>query len=131
MDFRILGPLEVLDDERPLDVGGGKQRSVLALLLLHRNQVVPTDRLIDELWSDERPRTAQTALHGYVGKLRRLLGRDRLVTHGAGYLLRVDGASLNSSETATATTHATRPAATTTGRSCRADRGTPRSVNRS
>jgi len=49
MDFRILGPLEVLDDERPLDVGGGKQRSVLALLLLHANEVVSSDRLIDEL----------------------------------------------------------------------------------
>jgi DNA-binding SARP family transcriptional activator/tetratricopeptide (TPR) repeat protein len=89
LDFRILGPLEVLQEGRPLAVGRGKQRSLLALLVLHRNEVVPVERLIDELWSGDPPRTAQTALHGYVGRLRRLLGRERLETRGPGYVLHV------------------------------------------
>jgi len=58
MDFRLLGPLEVAGDDGSLTLGGIKQRSLLAMLLLHANQVVSTDRLIDALWgaSPEGPR---------------------------------------------------------------------------
>src|SRR5438034_8807621 len=93
MDFRILGPLEVLDDERPLDVGGGKQRSVLAVLLLHANEVVSSDRLIDELWPDEPPPSAPKIVQAHVSRLRKALdgaGAGILLTRGHGYELRVE-----------------------------------------
>jgi len=57
MEFRLLGPLEALSDGRPLPLGGQKQRGVLALLLLHANEVVSTDRLIDEVWGARPPNT--------------------------------------------------------------------------
>ena len=98
MDFRILGPLEVLDDERPLDVGGGKQRSVLALLLLHANEVVSSDRLIDELWPDEPPASATKIIQAHVSRLRKALdgvGEGILLTRGHGYLLRVEPGQLD------------------------------------
>ena len=63
LDFRVLGPLEVLEGERVLALGGTRQRSVLALLVLHRGQTLSSDRLIDELWGDRPPADAQTALH--------------------------------------------------------------------
>jgi Transcriptional regulatory protein, C terminal len=59
MEFRILGPLEVVSDSQALDAGGAKQRALLALLLLHANSVVSTDRLIDALWEDDPPESAQ------------------------------------------------------------------------
>src|SRR2546427_6863328 len=92
MDFRILGPLEVLDEERVLDVGGGKQRSVLVLLLLHANEVVSSDRLIDELWPAEPPPSAAKIIQAHVSRLRKALdgvGEAILLTRGPGYLLRV------------------------------------------
>jgi YVTN family beta-propeller protein len=90
VDFRILGPLEVEDDGRTLPLGGSKQRALLALLLLHANEVVARDRLIDELWGDGAPETASTAVQGYVSALRKTLGAERIVTRAPGYLLRVD-----------------------------------------
>jgi class 3 adenylate cyclase/tetratricopeptide (TPR) repeat protein len=89
MQFRILGPLEVLENERALNVGGSKQRGILAVLLLNANQVVPSARLIDALWEDQPPATAQKALQVYVSQLRGKLGKDRLLTKAPGYLLRV------------------------------------------
>jgi len=59
MEFRILGPLEVLEEGRPVALGGAKQRALLAVLLLHANEVVSRDRLIDELWGGEPPDTAR------------------------------------------------------------------------
>jgi DNA-binding SARP family transcriptional activator/class 3 adenylate cyclase len=89
MEFRILGPLEVLVDGRPLEVGGPKQRGLLASLLLEANRVVSTDRLVHALWGAGAPDTAQKALHVYVSQLRKLLGRERLQTKPPGYLIQV------------------------------------------
>ena len=89
MDFRILGPLEVWDGDRELSLGGGKQRALLALLLIHPNESLSTDRLIDELWDEQPPQTAGKALQNYVSQLRRVLGDDRLQTQPRGYALRV------------------------------------------
>lgn len=95
MDFRILGPLEVLSDGRALDLGGRKQRTLLALLLLEANKVVSRDRLIDGLWEEEPPKTAQKALQVYVSQLRKLLGNERVQTKAPGYLLHVDPDALD------------------------------------
>ena len=61
MEFRLLGPLEVIERRRALDLGPGKQRALLAMLLLHANEVVSTERLIDELWGEAPPATAPRA----------------------------------------------------------------------
>jgi DNA-binding SARP family transcriptional activator len=89
MEFLILGPLEVLEDGRQLDLGGAKQRALLAILLLHANEVVSADRLIDAIWEEAPPETAQKALQVYVSQLRKALGKDRLATKAPGYRLRV------------------------------------------
>ena len=85
--FRILGPLEVVDDERPISLGGLKQRALLAILLLRRGEVVSSDRLIDQLWNERPPVTAAKTLQGYVSHLRKALGDEVLLTRGGGYLL--------------------------------------------
>jgi DNA-binding SARP family transcriptional activator len=90
MEFRILGPLEVVEDGQALDVGGAKQRALLAFLLLHANEVVSTDRLIEALWEDDPPETAQKALQVYVSQLRKTLGRERIMTREPGYVLTVE-----------------------------------------
>src|SRR5919201_5110758 len=89
MQFRILGPLEVLENERALDVGGPKQRGILAVLLLNANQVVSSVRLIDALWEERPPSTAVKARQVYISQLRSKLGKERLVTKAPGYLLRI------------------------------------------
>src|SRR6266496_3141383 len=78
MEFRVLGPLEVIDDGEPVPLGGAKQRALLAVLLLHANTVVPRNRLIDELWGTSPPETAQTALQVHISHLRKRLGREAL-----------------------------------------------------
>jgi DNA-binding SARP family transcriptional activator len=95
LEFRILGPLEVVSDGRRLDLGGPKQRALLAVLLLDANRVVSADRLIEALWEDGTPGTAQKALQVYVSHLRKALGKDRLETKPPGYLLRVDKGELD------------------------------------
>ena len=95
MEFRILGPLQVLDEGRELPLGGAKQRAVLALLLLDPNRVVSRDRLIDELWGASPPDTARTALQVYVSQLRKALGRDLILTQPPGYLIRVSDGELD------------------------------------
>ena len=95
MEFRILGPLEVEDGGRVLSLGGAKQRMLLAFLLLHANEVVSRDRLIDELWGDEVPETAATAVQVYVSQLRKVLGRDVIVTRAPGYLISVQYGELD------------------------------------
>jgi predicted ATPase/DNA-binding SARP family transcriptional activator len=95
MDFRILGPLEVVSDGETLDLGGQKQRALLAVLLVNANRVVDRDRLINALWEEEAPDTVQKALQVYVSQLRKILGRDRVVTQAPGYLLRVEADELD------------------------------------
>ncbi len=94
MEFRILGPLEVLDDGLPLPLGGKRQRALLALLLIRANEVVPTDRLVEELWSGLPPPTAGKILQNNVSRLRKAIG-DRLETRAPGYLLRIEGGELD------------------------------------
>jgi DNA-binding SARP family transcriptional activator/tetratricopeptide (TPR) repeat protein len=96
MEFRILGPLEVVDLGRPLDLGGHNQRVLLTALLIEGNRVVPTDRLIDVIWDERPPETARKALHVHVSKLRKLLGAGRLETVSSGYRLRVEEGELDS-----------------------------------
>jgi DNA-binding SARP family transcriptional activator len=73
MEFRILGPVEAWDGAEQLDLGGSKPRALLAVLLLHANQVVSTDQLVDELWSEAPPPTARNLVQGYVSRLRQAL----------------------------------------------------------
>jgi len=95
IEFRILGPLEALHDGRPLALGGPKQRALLALLLLHANEPVAAERLIDELWGEQPPRTAAKSLQVYVSALRKLLPDGTLVTRPSGYELRVHSDELD------------------------------------
>src|SRR4051812_2052935 len=91
MDFRILGTLEVCLGDEPVRLGGPKQRALLAILLLHANEAVASDRLIDELWGDHAPASAQKALQVHVSQLRKALdpAGEVLVTSAGGYGLRV------------------------------------------
>ena len=93
VEFRILGPLEVAVDGKLVQLGGPRQRAVLALLLAQANEVVPVERLIDGVWDEDPPETAANILQGYVSQLRKLLGKDTIVTRGRGYVVLVpDGA---------------------------------------
>jgi DNA-binding SARP family transcriptional activator len=89
LQFRILGPLEVANDGGLVDLGGEQQRSLLALLLLRVNEVVPTGTLVDALWDEQPPRTAMASLQNRISGLRKLLGSDTLETRPPGYRLRV------------------------------------------
>jgi len=97
MEFRILGPIEVLDDGVPVDLGAPKQRAVLAVLLLHANEVVAADRLVDLVWGEHPPRTAAHSVQIYVSELRKAFAGngDVIVTRRPGYELRVDPESID------------------------------------
>ena len=90
MEFRILGPLEVWREGRPVHIEGAKERALLALLLLQRGEPVSIDRSIDELWGDAPPATARKSLQVRVAGLRRALSGDVLLTRGDGYLVRLE-----------------------------------------
>jgi DNA-binding SARP family transcriptional activator len=92
LEFRILGPLEVVDDGRLLPLGGRMQRAVLALLVLEAGAVVSVDRLVDALWGERPPRTAVASLQNFVSHLRKLLGAGVLETRAPGYVLRAERA---------------------------------------
>ena len=89
VEFRLLGPLAVLVDGRPLAVGGPKQRAALAMLLLNANAPVSRDRLLEAVWGDDPPPGATRSLDSYLSRLRGLVGEDRVVRQAPGYLLRV------------------------------------------
>jgi YVTN family beta-propeller protein len=113
MDYLILGSLEVSSGDRTVRLGGDKQRALLAVLLLHANEVVSADRLIDELWGERLPPAALKALQAHVSRLRKALGPNGdglldeaglrspgvsggvLVTQGHGYVLRVEPGELD------------------------------------
>jgi YVTN family beta-propeller protein len=91
MQFFVLGPVEAYEDGRPVAVGGGRQRALLALLLVHSGEVVSRDRLIDELWAGQPPVSASQSLDAYLSRLRRAFreagGDDVLATRAPGYVL--------------------------------------------
>src|SRR4051794_40149899 len=87
--FELLGPLSVVEGDSDVTPARPKQRALLSLLLLRRGEVVPGAQLIEALWGEEPPDTAQTALHGHISSLRKLLGADRIRTRPPGYLLQV------------------------------------------
>src|SRR5436190_1268921 len=93
MEYRILGPLEVVDEGEPVPLGRLKERLVLAVLRLHANEFVSRERLIDELWGVSPPATARKAVNVYISKLRKTLtrdGHDPISTADGGYRLVVD-----------------------------------------
>src|SRR5712692_1192882 len=95
MEFRILGPLEAVEEGQPVKLGGARQRALLAVLLTRANEVVSADRVIDELWGDTPPKTAANTVQYYVSQLRKALGADRIVTRPPGYLIRVGPGELD------------------------------------
>ena len=98
MEYRILGPLEVAHQGEPVPLGRMKERLVLAVLLLHANEFVSRERLIDELWGAAPPPTAKKAVNVYISQLRKALGRnghDPVSTADGGYRLRVDDDELD------------------------------------
>jgi len=103
--FLVLGPLEVRDGHRSLQLGSAKQRLLLTALLVHANAVVSVDRLVDILWGDALPADAAATLHNYISRLRAVLepgrsAQDRgrvLLTQAPGYLLRVEQDQLDTS----------------------------------
>ena len=84
MRFRVLGSLEVEVDGAAVELGGASQRAVLAVLLMHANQPVATDRLVNESWGDTAPASATKTAQVYVSRLRRALGNDTLATTSGG-----------------------------------------------
>jgi DNA-binding SARP family transcriptional activator len=96
LEFRLLGPLEVVDDNGPIRLGGPRQRATLAILLLNANRVVPIERLADELYAGRPPVSAVTQVHRQVSELRRALDSpDAIETRPPGYLLRLRDEALD------------------------------------
>ena len=97
LDFRVLGPLEVVGDQEVVPLGGPKQRAVLAILLLGANRVVPIERLVDDLYGDASPASALTQIHAHISQLRKLLdpAREIVETRSPGYVLRLDPEQLD------------------------------------
>ena len=95
MQFGVLGAIEARRDGESLPLGGPKQRALLAFLLLHANQPVSRDRLVDALWGDRPPPRANATLDGYLSRLRKLLGPERLIRGSSGYVLTVEPGALD------------------------------------
>ena len=88
--MKLLGPLEVVVDGRPIELRRKKERALLALLALRAGEVVSTDRLLDDLWGERPPKTAVGSLQNLVSGLRKVLGPELLVTRAPGYVLELD-----------------------------------------
>jgi predicted ATPase/DNA-binding SARP family transcriptional activator len=97
VEFRVLGPLEVVAGGEPLRLGTPRQRTTLGLLLLRAGEVVSYDRLVEELWDGDPPGTARHTLQGYIYRLRRVLGPEawRLQTRSPGYQVKVSAGELD------------------------------------
>ena len=91
----MLGPLEVRESGLVVPLGSAKERSLLGLLLLHANEPVSIDRIVDALWGPHPPPSSVKLVQGYVSSLRRRLGRDRLLTLPPGYAVRADAGELD------------------------------------
>jgi DNA-binding SARP family transcriptional activator len=91
-EFRVLGPVEIVADERRIDAGEPKQRCVLCALAADANQGIPADSLIDRVWGDNPPRTARSSLYTYIAKLRSAMptGAAAIVRRAGGYMLTAD-----------------------------------------
>jgi DNA-binding SARP family transcriptional activator len=100
VELRILGPVELMSDRRSLNIGGPRQRTVLAMLALNVKRVVPVDRLIDAVWDDSPPRTARSQVQICVSALRKLFseaGREQaIIVRSPGYLLDLETDELDS-----------------------------------
>jgi predicted ATPase/DNA-binding SARP family transcriptional activator len=96
LEFRVLGPLEASREGHQVALGAHRQRALLAELLVHVDEVVSTERLIEELWGEDAPPSASNMVQVYVSRLRKALGRDLLVTRPPGYVLRLGDAELDS-----------------------------------
>jgi DNA-binding SARP family transcriptional activator len=90
LEFSILGPLEVADDDRVIRLGGPKQRATLAILLLSANRVVSVERLADDLYAGAPPVTAVTQVQRQVSELRKAIGAAAIETRAPGYVLHVE-----------------------------------------
>src|SRR5262249_61641123 len=95
VQFRILGPLEVGNGHGRVAVDAPKLRALLGVLLLHPNEVVSSERLIDELWGERPPATAPKVAQTYVSQLRRALGAEAILTRPPGYLIRIEGEAID------------------------------------
>jgi DNA-binding SARP family transcriptional activator len=95
VEFRILGPLRVGREGSPLSVGGHRQKVLVCLLLLHPNEVMAAEQIIDVLWGETPSTTARKALQVYISRLRQLLGPGVLETRAPGYLIRVEDGELD------------------------------------
>jgi DNA-binding SARP family transcriptional activator len=91
LEFRVLGPLEVVSDDGPIQLGGPKQRATLAILLLNANRVVSVERLADDLYAGETPVTAVNQVQRQISALRKVLGSSSAIeTRSPGYVIRLD-----------------------------------------
>ena len=97
VDFRVLGPMEAAGPQGPIPLGGPKQRSVLAHLLVRSNRFVSTDTLIDAVWGEDPPDAARGTIQAYIHNLRRALGPARIEGRGPGYVLRVGAEEVDAS----------------------------------
>jgi YVTN family beta-propeller protein len=95
VEIRMLGPVEVISDGASVALGGPKQRAFFAVLVLHRDQALPVERLVDLLWGEVSPPTAAKTVHVFVSRLRKALGESVIVTSGSGYRLVVDPDSID------------------------------------
>ncbi|MGH8976793.1 MAG: AfsR/SARP family transcriptional regulator, partial [Acidimicrobiia bacterium] len=95
MEYRVLGPLQVSDGVVEVALGASKPRALLLRLLLDANRPVPAERLIEDLWEGEPPRSAAQTLQTYVSQLRKAIGPDHVVTQAGGYALVVDAGELD------------------------------------
>jgi WD40 repeat protein/DNA-binding SARP family transcriptional activator len=96
VQFRLLGPLEVSEGKRAIALGGPKQRAVLAHLLLHANEVVSTDALIDDIWGESPPEAARNSLQTYISLLRKALGDGgRIEARPPGYVIHLEDDELD------------------------------------
>ena len=93
--MRALGPIEVADGDRVLEIGGGRQQALFVILLLHRGEAVPGQSLIDELWGETPPPGAVKTLQVYVSRLRSVVGDGLVVRRGGGYALKLHAGAVD------------------------------------